>query len=237
MNAGKVGTVSCKKARIAFVAALLCLLAYVLACIMSPAAWSPDSSIVAVLVTHPGDEPEEFAIFAYDIESGERVLLDEVKADGMLSPPTWSPDGKWIAYYRIEPSSQETAAAEAEGVNSAGSESGSTVVDKTDRPEPSLISKLFSEESLMLPAWIPELLAERLDEIDEEDVERFDVKLMIVAPDGKDKRPVLVMEWLDGDDGEMEFMFQRPQWSSDSKRLFYTRKIAEVSYIASLDIA
>ncbi len=95
MNTQEVKTVGCRKAWIAFVAAFSCLLIYVMACVMSPPGWSPDSSKIAILVTPPGegDNPKEFAIFVYDIAADSRTLLDEVKADGVLSAPALVIDG------------------------------------------------------------------------------------------------------------------------------------------------
>src|SRR4030042_252657 len=156
MNTQEVKTVGCRKAWIAFVAAFSCLLIYVMACVMSPPGWSPASSKIAILVTPPGkpEDTREFAIFVYDIATGAHTLLDEVKADGVLSAPSWSPDGKWIAYYKVEPSPSEQVrpSSEPNAALSIGERPGNTPEDKPDRSAPSTPPEhLSSEENQILP--------------------------------------------------------------------------------------
>ena len=96
------------KAVAALSVGLSVLLIYNLACVLSPVAWSPDSSKIALLVTPPGDDFEIFAIFTYDVTTGEHILLDKVVGEGgALSAPAWSPDGNWIAYYKVDPAQNE----------------------------------------------------------------------------------------------------------------------------------
>jgi len=242
MNTQEVKTVGCRKAWIAFVAASSCLLIYVMACVMSPPGWSPDSSKIAILVTPPGkpEDTKEFAIFVYDIATGAHTLLDEVKADGVLSAPAWSPDGKWIAYYKVEPtpSEQVRPSSEPNAALSIGEVPRNTPEDKPDRSAPSVPGEqLFSEENQMLPPFMFELAEERVK--DKNDVETFDVKLVIATPDGKDKETLQVMKWVGGDDERQSMVLMKPTWSPDCKRLFYVRAIGEGDsfYIASIDIA
>lgn len=244
MNAQEVKIVGCRKAWIAFVAALSCLLIYVLACVLSPVGWSPDSSKIAILVTPHGEKPEKqekadiFAIFTYDIATGDRVLLDEVKADGALSAPAWSPDGKWIAYYKIEPapSPEVIPSSESDATVSAGDASGNTTKGKSEQPNPpTTTQELFSEENKMLPSLMLELMEELLEE--HEDVETFDVKLIMVTPDAKERKILQVMKWMGDDDVRSAMMHIRPSWSADCKRLFYVRVIGGLFYTVSIDIA
>jgi Tol biopolymer transport system component len=85
---------------IALSSLVLCLLA----CVYSPVTWSPDSSKIALLVTLSEGDTNEFAIFTYDLNTGQRILIDKAKNDDGLSAPSWSPDGKWIAYFKMDSS-------------------------------------------------------------------------------------------------------------------------------------
>ena len=233
MNTQEVKIVGCRKEWIAFVAAISCLLIYILACVLSPPAWSPDSSKVAVLVTPPGEHPEKFAIFTYDIATGEHILLDEVKADGVLSAPAWSPDGKWIAYYKVE----QSPPSEAESSSEIDTNAAIRPKDEAGKkPDPKLptAEELFSEENKMLPSFLFEIAEEQLDE--EEDIETFDVKLMVVTPDAKERKILLEMKWVGEDEREV-MVYMRPAWSPDSKRLFYLRGVKDASYTGSIEIA
>lgn len=245
MNAQEAKIVGYRKAWIAFVAALSCLLIYVLACVLSPVGWSPDSSKIAILVTPPHgeksekpEEPDIFAIFTYDIATGDRVLLDEVKADGALSAPAWSPDGKWIAYYKVEPalSPEVIPSSGPDATVSVGDGSGNTTKGKSEQPNPpTTTQELFSEENKMLPSLMLELMEELLEE--QEDVETFDVKLIMVTPDAKERKILQVMKWIGDDDARLAMMYMRPSWSADCKRLFYVRMLGDLFYTGSIDIA
>lgn len=232
MNTQGPRLIGCRKAWIAFVAAISCLMIYILACIVSPPAWSPDSSKVAVLVTPPGEHPDKFAIFVYDIETGEHILLDEAKKGGILSAPAWSPDGKWIAYYKVDsPPSEEKPAPSKPDTNAA--------IRPPDMIEPKpklpISEKPFSEENRMLPSMVF-ALAEDL--IKEEEFDTIDVKLMLVSPDAKERKILLKMKWISNDEEEglLTLVYFRPAWSSDSKRLFYVRGLEDLSYAASIEI-
>jgi Tol biopolymer transport system component len=223
MNAQKDIKVGYGKALAALTAALCCLAIYILACVMSPVTWSPDSSKIALLVTPPGETPERFAIFAYDIAAGERVLLDRVEVDGLLSAAAWSPDGKWIAYYKVEPS--ETAEPPSD--------------PNTDPNDTSSIAgdELFSEENRTLPPFLFELLKEKM--VEEEDPDTFDVKLMIVSPDGAEHKTLRVTQSQGDEDARRTLVYSKPQWSADSRHLFYARVLGSgpLFYMASLDIS
>ncbi|MHC4647087.1 MAG: TolB-like translocation protein [Planctomycetota bacterium] len=242
MNLKRSKHVGYRNPLIALSAALSCLVLYILACVTSPVTWSPDSSKIALLVTPPGDDPNKFAIFTYDIAAGERLLLDDLEADGVLSAPSWSPDGKWIAYYRVDPSppagTQAGSPLDPNAALSPARVSTENVSDKNGAPAPktSPAEKLFTEDNRMLPPFLWDILEEKTDE--NEDGELFDVKLMIATPDGKERKVLKVLQWQGDDDDRKMLVLMKPEWSPDSGRLFYARMLgpAEMFYFASLDI-
>lgn len=248
MNAQETERIGYSKAVIALVAALSCLIIYILACVSSPVAWSPDSSQIALLVTPVGEDPNRFAIFVYDIEKDARVLLDEVGEDGILSAPAWSPDGKWIAYYRVEPSPQaesesdpnadpNASAPSTETTRAVSEKTGAQKTQEKGKTTPT-VEELFSEENKILPPYSFDIWKEQWAEKSEVE-EIFDVKLMVVKPDGKEGKVLRVLEWIGDEDTRKQLVLTRPKWSEDSKRLFYARAFGskEYGYISSLNIA
>ena len=244
MDAQKAGKVGYSKALIALVAGVSCFLIYVLACIVSPVSWSPDCSKIAILVTLPFEEkeaPDKFAIFTYDIATGERVLLDEVEKNGVLSAPSWSPDGKWIAYYRVEPNLPREVVSSSRADPNVGSLTSKAAAEEVAKPERSVptAEDLFSEENKMLPPVLFEIAKEKQDK-EEKERNFFDVKLTLVKPDGTGRKVLQVMKWGGNEDDRVALIYMRPEWSQDCKRLFYVRlpgHDAQNLYIGSIDIA
>jgi len=72
---------------------------------------------------------------------------------------------------------------------------------------------------------------------EQEDVETFDVKLIIVAPDAGERKTLQVMKWAGDSDVREAMLYMRPTWSADCKRLFYVRVIDEVFFTSSMEIA
>jgi len=58
---------------------------------MTSSSWSPDDSRVAFIAARD-------SIFTYSIIDGTSALLAAPQGRGSQHSPTWSPDGKWIAY-------------------------------------------------------------------------------------------------------------------------------------------
>ena len=218
MDTRKTEKVGHRKALIALIAAVSCLLIYILACVMSPVTWSPDSSKIALLVTPPGDNPDMFAVFTYDIAAGKHLLLDQVKKEGVLSVPAWSPDGKWIAYYKVEPTKVQEP-------------------NSTTQTEKKTADEFFSEEDKILSPFLWDIAKEKMSE--EKDIKTFDVKLMVARPDGKEKKVLRTMKWAGNEDIRVRLILAQPQWSPDSGRIFYARSLedGELYYIAGLNLS
>ncbi len=82
--------------------------------------WSPDSQRLAVTGVGPGECPAKAIPIEY------REALYTVRADGsdlrrlvrrVASPPTWSPDGQWLAYARVYRNAVILAAIRADGTD------------------------------------------------------------------------------------------------------------------------
>ena len=226
MDMQKTEKVGYSKAVASLVVGLSVLSIYILACVSSPVAWSPDSSKIAILVNPPGEKPDHFAIFTYDISTGERTLLDKVVGEGgALSAPAWSPDGKWIAYYKVDPSVTE------------GSDSGPC--DST--PMAAQIEN-YSEatpDGQVQDKNKPTLAGEQPFSEETKDYNSLNVKLMIVCADGNEQKVLHVVNWANSGDVLNQLMLNRPVWSPDSRSIFYVRCISEKSEfeICSLNMA
>jgi Tol biopolymer transport system component len=215
MDTQKTKKAGFSKALIALIAAVSCLVIYILACVLSPVTWSPDSSKIALLVTPMDEDPDVYAIFTYDIATGQRLLLDKVGKYGALSAPAWSPDGKWIAYYKADPSLQTDPNATTEKVTG---------------------DALFSEKNKMLPSFLLEIAKEKWEQ-ELKDRETYAVKLMVVRPDAKERKVLRALKFVGDEDARKGLHVTQPAWSTDSKSLFYIRVVDdEGGYIAGLDI-
>jgi hypothetical protein len=211
-----------KAASVALVVAAVCFLLYAMACVMSPIAWSPDSSKMALLVTPPGEDPNQFAIFIYDLKTGKRFLLDEAQDGSLLSAPAWSGDGKWIAYYKSVP--------------------------KPTKDIPSA-DPLYSEENRMAEPQhtaydnaktTGHLVLDGESVAPQKDSDKFvahDLQLTIVKPDGTSRKILRNLQSLFVESKEgVNLWYMRPQWSKDCQHLFYARICGKLCYIGSYDI-
>jgi Tol biopolymer transport system component len=192
----------------AVLAAVVCMVVYILGCVLSKPAWSPDSSKVALLVTPPGDDPNLHAIFTYDVRDGEHRLLDKIQADGVLSGPAWSPDGKWIAYYRVEPSPDPNAP-----------------VTASNEPNQAMTNAV-------LPGFLMDIAKEHV----KDETQRFDVKVMAVSPNGKERKVLCTTQWACKRDDLARLMAMSPAWSADSRHVCFAQPLGEVFSIIDLDI-
>ena len=209
MERVKIRKVFVRNAWWAVLASVVCMVVYILGCVLSGPSWSPDSSQVALLVTPPKDDPNLYAIFTYAIQKGSHRLLDHVLADGVLSGPAWSPDGNRIAYYRVEPAADPNAPA------SASHEPNQAV------------------ENAVLPGLLFDMAREHADD----KAQRFDVKVMVVTPDGKEKKTLCATKWVSRRDDLARLMIMSPVWSRDSRHVFYAQPLGDAFSIADLDTA
>ena len=65
--------------------------------------WSPDGRQIAwtVAVADPDSDPWRIALAIFDLDKGSGRLLhryDNLGRGGWFDPPTWSPDGQWLAF-------------------------------------------------------------------------------------------------------------------------------------------
>lgn len=86
----------------------------------------------------------------------------------------------------------------------------------------------------MLPYFLFDLVEKSISEKEEE---TFNVKLMIVSPNGKERKVLAAIQFIDDRDARNVLMIMQPDWSKDSSRLFYARLLTEgLYYIGSLNI-
>ncbi len=224
MKNGLVNKVGANRALVLLGLGLSALAVYIISCVHSPVSWSPDSSKIALSVMADNNELEVMAIFTYDIETGKRVLISAPGDGSILSGPAWSPDGKWIAYYKyVEPKKTEADTS-----------------DALDVPVPAEgaenVLGLFSEDNRVRPGFVFEAGSELLAEHD--DVETSDIQLVVVGSDGKESKITRTFRWVaDDDDVKGQLLYGQPRWSADSTRVFYLRLLDSVAYVGSLNIA
>jgi Tol biopolymer transport system component len=184
---------------------------YVLACIHSPVSWSPDSSQIALLVYPTDDDVDVAAIFTYNLKTGKTVVIDMIEKEGSgLSAPAYSPDGKWIAYYRIDPSTSDP-----------------------NKPQP-VSSDFFTEQNGMFPPFAYEM-ARELISMQPSD-KTFELDLIVVDAATKQKKLDKKLRWLGDNDTRVQLMQFKPVWAPDSKSLFYLHHLDSIGYFCRIDL-
>jgi dipeptidyl aminopeptidase/acylaminoacyl peptidase len=88
----------------------------------------------------------------------------------------------------------------------------------------------------MTNAVLPGLLLDLAKEHADHKAERFDVKVMVVTPDGKERKALCTAQWTCRRDDLARLMVMSPTWSRDSRHVFYTHPLGEAFSIVDLDI-
>ncbi|MDP6438925.1 MAG: hypothetical protein QGH74_04745, partial [Candidatus Brocadiia bacterium] len=107
-----------RKTRLAVLAAAVAVVVFVLGACIFPVAWSPDSKRVVFSI--PLADPDKG--MAHGLAMADRLAMVDLEGkmirdvarvgdseNESFSPAAWSPDGKWIAYFRFEPKPAEGA--------------------------------------------------------------------------------------------------------------------------------
>ncbi len=92
------------KAAVALSVAMLAVLWHLLACVESPMAFSPDGKTLALTVldhSEKGLVPGDAVFRLMVITDHKKLTVLEESADKKLSAPTYTPDGKSLAYVRV----------------------------------------------------------------------------------------------------------------------------------------
>lgn len=173
-------------------------------------AWSPDGSQYAQVVVRRGDS--ELALL--DVARG--VLRERIRVPGVqaISAVAWSPDGRQLAI--------------------AGTRNGQGdlfLYDFAERRAQQLTNDAYTE---LHPAWAPNgrYIAVATDRHEETDLERLAygrLRLALVDPVGGRVRPV-------PDLGDRARMIN-PQWSADSRSLYFIGETEGVADVFRLDLS
>lgn len=170
-------------------------------------AWSPDEKMVAV----PAKVGGEDAIYIIEIPSGKVKRKLKFGLDAIYSP-TWSPDGKRIAFVGIEHGWSHLMVADADGKNRRELVSGPYAVRQ--------------------PAWSPDgtMLAFATDQGEGTDLSRLIFGKLKLALFDLETQRVTVLPKQPGSNFS-------PQWMPDNKSLLFVSDRAGIPNIYRMDLA
>jgi len=215
--------------------------------------WSPNSDQIALVWHEKTDSRDYFFLGITNISKQDMlhvqppIALDAADQEGFLSPPVWSPNGKYIAYYKVKPFIQQLQKNSESKSNAIWQKDALGYVPPSGRVGFDGILTLgintggYDKDGTRL-GWQTydgnKVWLDMKKELAQRDVKSlrgrfaYDTALVIVSPDSKQQRVLKKLRWA-GDVGFGEksiYPYLKPAWSADSNRVFYTRMLSKDRY-------